>query len=73
MTFDFNAYRTASGWDALPPIYLQSALEETIEEEGFPGFVLPAFVDAAVRWYAVAPKQREKYFGSKKNHLGTSD
>lgn len=59
MTFDLNAYRSTSNWDSIPSNYLESALEETVESELFPGFVLPAFVDGNVRWYAIAEEQRD--------------
>jgi hypothetical protein len=58
-TFDLHTYKKASDWSNIPVEFLKSLLEQSVEAEGFPGFIVPAWVDGKVRWYAVANNQRE--------------
>ena len=41
--FDLEAYKKASDWSNILPEFLEPAFEETVDSEGFPGFILPAW------------------------------
>jgi hypothetical protein len=57
--FDLSAYKATASWSSIPQDCLSGALDETVNQDRFPGFILPAWVNGGVCWYAVATDQRE--------------
>jgi hypothetical protein len=52
--FDFERYKSLSGWDDIPIEYRNSAFEQTVTGSKFGGILLPARLEGQSLWYAIA-------------------
>lgn len=59
INFSIKYYKKVSKYSKIPLKYLKGELENTFYQDKFPGFILPAFVNDKIFWYAIACNQND--------------